>query len=267
MKVKEPEEYSAKAKKKKKSLETRDPKQGNIKEILKGSPKAPSEANTPTKKTHTSDGFESFSGSGYVLQPSSGGDTMDLTGECSLREKMLAAAEERLKRGQERGVMSRTLPKKPPTRGRGKEGRERGRGGGGEGGGNGDLRHLWKRGTDAHKDTPPHKKSRQPSPDDDCQVIDFMRVSSGTKCDPTKGRHDVTEGVGTVVDLEESSSEVIDLDCDISQPTSSQASTGSSVEHRTCPICCRTDIPKTVLGIHIGFCLEEMELSEEDGDV
>ena len=37
-----------------------------------------------------------------------------------------------------------------------------------------------------------------------------------------------------------------------------------TIEKRTCPVCGREDIPATTINIHINFCLEEMELSEED---
>ena len=45
---------------------------------------------------------------------------------------------------------------------------------------------------------------------------------------------------------------------------SSSGSSKKTIEKRTCPVCGREDIPATTINIHINFCLEEMELSEED---
>ena len=45
---------------------------------------------------------------------------------------------------------------------------------------------------------------------------------------------------------------------------SNSGSAQKTIEKRTCPVCGREDIPVTTINIHINFCLEEMELSDED---
>lgn len=259
MKVKEPEGFSSKSKKSKKASQESDSKQGNIKELLggRGSPPRPTSAD----KKSTSGGLKTFSGQGHVLQPHCGGrvgDTVDLTGGPSLREKMLAAAEKRLKDEQERGVQNKAAGRKPQTVERGGRGGEED-----EREGSGDLRKLWKRGTNEIQDTPPQKKSRHLSSehDHDCQVIDSVDVTPSTKNTTTAS----SKHVLTNADLE-TSAEVIVLDNVADYPTSSRASSGSPVKHRTCPICFRTDIPEAVLGVHVGFCLEEMEIGDSDDE-
>ena len=262
IKVKEPEGYCAKGKKNKGTAKQNDTKQGNIKQLLevKGS-------GSSSKKMESQSDLEAFTGKGHVLNSRAGrgdeGNTVDLTVEVSMKEKILAAAENRLKTSEQRGRKKRKSPTRREVSKRKEDPSE----------GSGDIRKLFKRASPDATEIQPLKKTRTVV-SDDCQVLDAAAVkdsdrqlhynhtgTNSSSCSSTSSR--VLSGTTSPVSLYDPDMIIVEDD-EASLPSSSQGSTGSSVPQRTCPVCLRTDIPETVLSIHVNLCLEEMELSDSD---
>ena len=252
-KVKEPEGYCAKGKNNKGgAAKQNDSKQGNIKQLLevKGSSSKDKETNTVP-----------FAGKGHVLnfsdktvkgarkEEARDSSTVDLTVEVSMREKLLAAAENRLKGSEQRGKK-----KRKSLTGRGSKSRED------TSTGNGDLRKHFKRVSSEATESQPVKKTRT-SDSDDCQVLDAATVKDNHAVYGRQTGGSSTRVNDRTVSLHNPDMIMIEDDED---SLLSQGSTGSSVPQKTCPVCLRTDIPETVLSIHVHLCLEEMELSDSD---
>lgn len=232
IKVKEPQSFSLKEKKRK-------PKHGDIKQLL--------EAGT-SKRMDSSSTTVSFSGRGHVLdhqKRGGGGDTCDLTESQSIREKALAAAEQRLKTNQEKGKR-----KKPQTGEQLRRVVARKRCCQDD---SHDIMSIWNRYSHERAESQSQKRTKMVLDNlDDCEEVAADLNSSDD------GYITVPKQTAADEDC------VIVVEDDVSSSSSSQH---SSVPLQTCPVCLRTDIPKTVLSIHVNICLEEMKLTDNNVEV
>lgn len=250
-KVKEPEGYKSRAKKSAKDSS----KQGDFSKkdncsdgiVTVWSGRGNGSSPTPSSSSGSLKNVKPFSGKGRELTSNKVTVVEDHSDKQSMRDILLAAAEKR----REVNELKSGTTKKQLNSGTASGGLNSGTARGG-------LNSRTTRGgqlTDGKKNFP-SKRTRENTRSSELQKR--AKLDNDSDCEiviPKTGDECEADDVIHIVDLA-NSSDVIDLNDDTSQPTASQKSTP---KHGSCPICGRTDIPQTVLGIHVGYCLDEME--------
>lgn len=220
--------------------ESRDKGSRNIKDMMNSS-----SSSNPTKKSTSVSVVKPFEGKGHSLSID-----VDAKAGMSLREKMLAAAEKRVKDQKERGIIRRGI-----TGGKRKAVTSSPLD-------NHDIRSYTgnpERGasqaSSSYTTVKRPKLSKELSSESDCILLDTdLPVHNGTRS--SNGRASSSRSASPVIDLSkdcDSDSSLFGADIILGDPGMSGESSG----FRMCPVCGRNDIPAAIIGAHIAFCIEE----------
>ena len=262
VKIKEPEGYKSKENKavhrgnKGNSSNTAAKNSKSIKDLFNGASGKKDDANvgpsvSKAVQSVSVSRVKPFEGRGQRLS-----DAIDIDAESGpIRETMLAAAEKRMKRNQDRGK------------------RKKGSSSGTSHTPSHDIRRYGFISTDHHsleQGSPKKPKLSTSNSDSDCCIIldDADSPSSSGSNTSTSGA--LRDPSSNLIDLndfcEDGSTESFPTPCDDGVITVDDGSSGGD-GLKTCPVCGRGDIPAVIINAHIAFCLdEEIESTTVDDD-
>lgn len=223
-------------------IKVRGKKDGNIKDLFNGSSKRGS-ADTCKRLDHPKDVLpsrESSSSQGHVLGSSADAGITPPLSPNSLRNKLAAAAEKRLKES--------------TVKGKGKGHRS---------------------GSSVTRSVDSKKQSHEGTTVDDCIVIEADDPAATTNTPYSNSHKTMIEMEGSPSSSKQvalaTNSEIAPISCDATKhscdiidlddfPSTSVHSSSTEWEPtglKTCPVCGRNDIPPAIINTHIALCLEE----------